>query len=123
MAFLIAHGDASFHVREPAIPTKMMSAVMTLNKVVGVCDLALFHYNGKEWLEAPKPTSIKKLLTGDGKADKDAVAQAARRYLTKPDMEFESDDVSDAIAAMIAQLIKTKQLKQIRYWKSKEGDT
>lgn len=52
------------------------------------------------------PTTVKKTLTGDGRAEKPAVAAAVRRYLALPsDYEFATDDESDACAVILAYLI------------------
>jgi len=48
------------------------------------------------------PTTVKKLLTGSGKAEKDMVAAALERYIGNH--EYATDDESDAVAVGIAWL-------------------
>lgn len=53
------------------------------------------------------PTEVKRLVGGDGRADKDAVANGVRRLLRLDDgYEFASDDASDAAAVALAWLIR-----------------
>lgn len=52
------------------------------------------------------PTSVKKLVTGSGKAEKAEVATAVRKWLRLPDdYRFATDDESDACAIILAHLI------------------
>ncbi|MBP1938155.1 crossover junction endodeoxyribonuclease RuvC [Paenibacillus sediminis] len=52
------------------------------------------------------PTSVKKIVTGSGKAEKADVAQAVRKWLRLPDdYRFATDDESDAAAVILAHLI------------------
>ena len=48
------------------------------------------------------PTTVKKLLTGSGKASKEEVAAALERFVGK--QEYAVDDESDAVAVGIAWL-------------------
>lgn len=56
------------------------------------------------------PSSVKKLVTGSGKAEKPEVAEAVRRYLRLgPDYKFAAGyDDSDACAVILAYLIREK---------------
>ena len=54
------------------------------------------------------PTTVKKLLTGSGKASKEEVAEALESYVDC--QTYESDDESDALAVGIAWLILNKMI-------------
>lgn len=57
------------------------------------------------------PTTVKKNVTGNGKAPKDKVAEAVKEWLKLPeDFEFVTTDDSDAAAVAITHLIKTRRL-------------
>lgn len=75
----------------------------TLFKVVGLSDLV---FNSFDIVEIP-PTTVKKLVTGNGKADKKDVEQAVRTLLRLgPNVQFATDDESDAAAVCLAYLIR-----------------
>lgn len=76
---------------------------MTLNKVVGVMDTALWKSRESVWLEPYRPVSVKKILTGNGKAEKDEVMAAVKEYVG--DIEFATDDESDAVAVGLCYAI------------------
>ncbi|ARF66539.1 hypothetical protein B7C51_00130 [Paenibacillus larvae subsp. pulvifaciens] len=53
------------------------------------------------------PSTVKRLVTGSGKAEKEDVADAVRKLLgLSPDYVFASDDESDACAVALAWLIQ-----------------
>ncbi|MCM3784352.1 crossover junction endodeoxyribonuclease RuvC [Neobacillus mesonae] len=60
------------------------------------------------------PTSVKKLVTGNGKAEKPEVAEAVRKYLRLgPDYKFAAGyDDSDACAVILAYLIREKLIEE-----------
>lgn len=95
-------------VREKGF-SRFADTTQKLFRVVGIADLALFEHDPLKNMEELSPTTIKKWLTGDGKASKEQVEVAVRKYLVpeQQDMEFASNDISDAVAVGIAQLIKT----------------
>lgn len=73
--------------------------------MVGVIDLALENLcSGRTFDELPPPT-VKKLVTGSGKASKEEVAAALSQYVGQ--QIYRSDDESDAVAAGIAWLLKS----------------
>ena len=78
--------------------------------VVGVMDLLGWQKNHTTWEEI-YPTTIKKTLTGSGKAEKQAVAEALASYIGE--QTYKNDDESDAAAVAITWLIKHDQIKQI----------
>lgn len=72
-----------------------------LAKIHGIIDLLfpeVFEYY---------PSTIKKDITGNGKADKQEVADAVCKHLdmTEEELAFKSDDESDAIAVALMYLI------------------
>ncbi|MEV2911322.1 crossover junction endodeoxyribonuclease RuvC, partial [Paenibacillus larvae] len=53
------------------------------------------------------PSTVKRLVTGSGRAEKEDVAEEVRKLLGLPsDYEFASDDESDACAVALAWLIQ-----------------
>lgn len=86
-------------VREKGF-SRFAGVTQTLFKVVGISDLAVYQYADMEVHEIT-PTTVKKLVTGNGKAEKDEVAEAVERIIENK-IEFYSDDVSDAVAVGIA---------------------
>lgn len=81
-----------------------------ISEVVGVTDYIAWIDVQKEWDEL-YPVSIKKQITGSGKAEKEAVAKAVVQYIGE--QPFENDDESDAAAVALAWLIAENQIKQI----------
>ena len=81
-----------------------------VSEVVGIADLVAWEHSNKEWDEI-FPVTIKKILTGNGKAEKQDVAKALHLYFT--DIDYKNDDESDAAAVAIAWLINHKQISQI----------
>jgi Holliday junction resolvasome RuvABC endonuclease subunit len=58
-------------IREMALGTRCFSTTMTLNKAVGVTDLALWNMYGMSWDESLRPVTIKHTVAGKGNATKD----------------------------------------------------
>ena len=81
----------------------------SLSKVVGLMDWVLWQQHKTEW-QSIYPVTVKKLVTGSGKATKEEVADALHFYIGKQD--YKCDDESDAAAVAIAWLIQQGQLKQ-----------
>ena len=71
--------------------------------MVGIADKALWSTTGKSFDEIA-PTSVKKIITGSGKATKDEVAMALEHYVGKHD--YATDDESDAVAVGVAWMIQ-----------------
>ena len=80
----------------------------SLFKVVGVNDLLIYEQLGIPQVHEIPPTTVKKLITGDGKASKESVDICLRSYLVdeQKDVVFATDDCSDAVAVGIAWLLK-----------------
>lgn len=66
--------DVMVFVRERGF-SRFPHETQTLFKVMGIADLAAWQKHQSEYIELA-PTTIKKLLTGSGKANKQEVADA-----------------------------------------------
>ena len=99
----------TFFIRETEIMHMKTPAERNLSKVVGLLDWQLWNLYKKEWYSI-YPVTIKKLITGSGKAEKEEVAQALEAYVGKQD--YKCDDESDAVAVAIAWLIQQGELKE-----------
>lgn len=94
-------------VREKGFSRFAMTTQL-LFRVVGVSDVVMYDLLKEKDITEITPTSVKKLVTGDGKASKDEVMDEVRKYLCdeQKDFEFYSDDVSDAVAVGVAYALK-----------------
>ncbi|SCV23841.1 Crossover junction endodeoxyribonuclease RuvC [Bacillus cereus] len=89
--------------------SRFAQTTQALFKVVGISDLILRDHK----IEELSPTTIKRVMTGDGKADKDAVEKAVRKIMQlDDDFIFISDDESDACAVILTYLIEKKIIKK-----------
>lgn len=93
-------------MRERAF-SRFSHETQVLSKVVGIADLVAWQ-RSKSVFHEIAPTTVKKLLTGSGKAEKETVAQALERYLGL--QAYQTDDESDAAAVGIAWLLQKKLL-------------
>lgn len=98
----------NFFVRERALDKYAASGrqAVTLEqifRVVGLTDAFLWRIYQREFSEI-HPKTVKKLVTGDGLADKQKVADALAEYVGP--REYKVDDESDAVAIGIAFLIQ-----------------
>lgn len=91
-------------VRERGFTGGSPLSTQQIFKATGVIEQVLAERGLKEITQIA-PTSIKKLLTGNGRASKDDVARAVDIYF--PMQVWESDDVSDAVAVILS-LMKQK---------------
>ena len=84
--------------------TRFNRATQVIFRVVGVTDLLIW-----KQLEVTVNeigiTEAKKLITGNGKAEKSEVAAKVQDFLTEP-VEFAVDDESDAVAVGVAYCLK-----------------
>ena len=113
MAFskvLLYDETMTIYVRENEILKTRTPAERNLSKVVGLMDWSLWKFSGCEWFSI-YPMTVKKLVTGSGRADKEQVAAALEKYVGK--QEYKCDDESDATAVAIAWLIQQGELKTI----------
>lgn len=90
-------------IRERGVITRHAEALM-LGKVVGVIDLALENLSSGRTFDELPPLTVKKQVTGSGRAKKDEVAAALPQYVGN--QTYETDDESDAVAVGIAWLLK-----------------
>lgn len=75
-----------------------------LFKAHGVTEELFNLYGVKEYA----PATIKKVVTGNGRAKKDEVELGVRNILLlPPTVQFNSDDASDAVAVALTHLIQT----------------
>ena len=100
----------TFTIRENEIMKVKIPSERSLSKVVGVMDLVLWLLNKTDWCSI-YPVTIKKLITGSGKAEKSEVAAGLEKYIGKHD--YKCDDESDAAAVAIAWLIQQGQIKEL----------
>lgn len=103
-------------VRENSF-SRFAAETQAIAAVNGVFDLCLYNNKVDEAILL-SPLTVKKLVTGCAKATKQDVAEAINNYCTHKD--FETDDVSDAVAVAIACLIENKLINQIPLEKYKE---
>lgn len=84
------------------------ATTQALFKVVGVSELEILRLTGIYIATEIPPTTVKKYLTGNGKASKDEVEAGIRKYLSEEqkDYRFASDDCSDAVAVGISFLLQ-----------------
>jgi len=98
--------NVAVFVREKGF-SRFPHETQALFKVVGVADLAAWSNCRTEFVEIA-PTTVKKLLTGSGKATKEEVAAALETYVGNH--KYEVDDESDAVAVGLAWLILNKKI-------------
>ena len=101
--------DRVFIVRENEIMKVKVPSERSLSKVVGLLDWMAWAIFDAEWYSI-YPVTIKKLITGNGRADKDEVANCLKYYIGE--QTYKCDDESDAAAVAIAWLIQHGQIKQ-----------
>ena len=114
------------YVRERAF-SRFAHETQALNKVVGIADLVAwevgtFQYRRHGHMSPTivaddhavfnelAPTRIKKLLTGEGTASKDDVANALKKYVGE--YEYDTDNASDATAVALAWLLQSGKIKE-----------
>lgn len=90
-------------VREKGV-SRHAAVTQTLFCVVGVSDL-LLETCGYPACNEIAISSVKKQITGDGRAEKETVATELQQYLTAP-QEFAVDDESDSVAVALAYCMK-----------------
>lgn len=110
---LIAEYEPEHIVREKGF-SRFPAVTQTLFKVVGISDLYAWMRSEKE-VEEIAVTSVKKLVTGNGKASKKDVEEAVRRILRIDQADyFANDDESDAAAVGIAYYVKKGLLADVK---------
>lgn len=104
-------------MRERAF-SKFSAETQALNKVVGITDMLAFNLINAE-IQEITPTTVKKLVAGDGKASKEEVAAALDAYFDHN--IFQTDDESDACAVGIAWLIQNGYIDPVYAPKNEEN--
>jgi crossover junction endodeoxyribonuclease RuvC len=102
---LIGNGNAPdelFFVRERGF-SRFAAETQTIFRTVGVSDLVVWDKTRRSF-DQLAPKEVKKLIAGDGKAKKAAVAAALPYYIGE--RTYRTDDESDAVAVGVAWLIK-----------------
>lgn len=102
-----AHPDITNVVREKGF-SRFAAVTQTLFKVVGISDVCAFK-NGFDGVAELSPTTVKKAVTGTGKASKDDVATNIKTYFAE-EIQFKNDDESDAVAVGLTFLKQKKAL-------------
>lgn len=97
------HPDITEVVREKGF-SRFPKTTQILFQVVGISTICSYKY-GFEKVEEIAPTSVKKAITGNGKSTKEEVAKALNTVYGI-DINFKTDDESDAIACGISFYIK-----------------
>lgn len=106
-------------VKEEVFTTRSnINTGLTIAKVHGIADLVAARHGYPDFHQLGT-TAIKRILTGDGKAEKDMVAEATMRYVGPH--EYGSDDESDAVAVGLAWLIEEKLLKGVKKDAAEKG--
>ena len=100
----------TYFVREHAFSGRGAASDQGIFEAVGVSNMILWQTQHQTWIEL-YPVSIKKLLTGSGKATKEDVAKAVQEVLDQK-IDFACDDESDACAVVLAWLLQAGQLPQ-----------
>lgn len=83
--------------------SRFATETQTIFRMVGISDLVAWD-KAHAVFEQLAPKEVKRLIAGDGKAKKDLVAAALPYYMGE--VEYKTDDESDAVAVGIAWLIK-----------------
>ncbi|WP_265182313.1 crossover junction endodeoxyribonuclease RuvC [Geomicrobium sp. JCM 19055] len=78
--------------------SKFHNVTHTLQRVVGVAIHKLYE-NEVDTIVEITPTTVKKAITGNGKAKKDQVARDLKNFVG--DIEYKTDDESDAVAVAL----------------------
>jgi crossover junction endodeoxyribonuclease RuvC len=104
--FIYANRPFTAVIREDFTSGRNKRATQTVFSAWAAADRALHAYGYAVNAEI-SPTSVKKTVTGSGKAEKAEVAEAVRKYLRLPsDYKFVAGyDDSDACAIVLAHLI------------------
>lgn len=94
-------------VREKGF-SRFANTTQLLFRVVGVSDLIAFVEAGLKEVEEIPPTTVKTTVAGYSRADKQEVEEGVREMLidSQKNMEFYSDDESDAVAVALTWAIR-----------------
>jgi crossover junction endodeoxyribonuclease RuvC len=96
-------------VKEQSFSNSRIKATQQIFKVNGVWEL-MTHLADKDNFAELTPSTVKKELTGNGRASKEEVADAVlshfRTIMGDSTIKFKNKDESDAVAVLIAYCIK-----------------
>jgi len=110
--FIYANRPFNCWLREDFTSGRNKRATQTIFSAWAAADRALhtYGYRVDDVKPALSPTAVKKLVSGNGKAEKDEVAAHVRRILRlDPDYKFAAGyDDSDAAAVVLAYLIRER---------------
>ena len=96
------YGPFDAVIREQGF-SRFAKATQAIFKSIGISDVVFKDFDIVEY----SPTTIKKIIGGQGRSSKDSVEDAVRWILDIPEeYKFESDDASDAVAIILTHLIK-----------------
>lgn len=116
-ANIYAYRPFDLVLREDFTSGRNKRATQTIFNAWAAADRALhtYGYTAHDTKPPLAPTSVKKLVTGSGKAEKDVVAVHVRRILRlHPDYPFKAGyDDSDALAVVLAYLIREKLIEGV----------
>lgn len=87
---------------------KFAIATQQIQRTLGVLMLTLYRKEIEDFLEI-SPTSVKKAITGNGKASKAELAEALEQYVGK--LKYKTDDESDSVGVALALAIQKNWLK------------
>lgn len=101
------HGPFDVLVREKGF-SRFANTTQLLFRVVGVSDLIALQEAGFSEVEEIPPTTIKTIVAGYSRAEKDEVEEGVRKLLSpeQREMDFYSDDESDAVAVGLTYCIR-----------------
>lgn len=91
--------EVKYIVREKGFD-RYPRSTQQLYKVFGVVDLSLYFLGWKEPIYEIAPTTVKKYITGSGRASKKEVMDKVYSFvrLDKTEIDIDNDDISDAVA-------------------------
>lgn len=107
LADLLSNKEVKVVARERGI-SRYAQSTETIHQVVGVSSMILWQIKECIFQELT-PSTVKKNVTGFGRAEKEDVAEAIDNYIPKH-RDFQTDDESDACAVAIAWLIENGYL-------------
>ena len=88
--------------------SKFPATTQALFKVVGISDACAYKH-GYPIVHEITPLEVKKLITGNGRSDKDRVAKSLK-IVYGIENNFKTDDESDSVAVGVSHFIKKKLL-------------
>lgn len=103
---IISRFDIDYVVKERGF-SRYNTATQMLYRVQGVVEYVTYLYK-LNLLDDVSPTTIKKIIGGQGTATKKEVAEGLKEYLINPEIlkNIKTDDETDAIAVAIASQLK-----------------